>query len=84
MDPGAPTPHFSELSLMVWTELACCPKWSFSGRLGSPEMDSFGDPKWSHLGTRNGPVWGPEIGPITGTENRYWDRNEFVLDDQMR
>ena len=53
-------------------------------------MDSFGDPKWSHSGTRNGPIRGPEripfeesklihFGTDLGTENRYWDRNEFIL-----
>ena len=53
-------------------------------------MDSFGDPKWSHLGTRNVPVWGPEMIPFEDlklthfgtdleTEDRDWDRNEFIL-----
>ena len=46
----APTLHFSKLSFMLSWEFAHSSKWSFSGRLGSPEMDSFGDPKWSHLG----------------------------------
>ena len=52
------TLHFLELSPMLSWELPRSPKWSFSGRLGSPEMDSFGDPKWSHLGTENELVWG--------------------------
>ena len=51
-----PNPHFLELSPTVWPLLTCCTKWSLSGPLGGPEMDSFGDPKWSPLGTRNGPI----------------------------
>ena len=60
----APTLHFLELSPMLSWEFAHSPRWSFSGRLGSPEMDPFGDPKWSHLWTRNGPIWGPEMIPF--------------------
>ena len=84
------TLHFLELSPMLSWELPHSFKWSFSGRSGSPEMDSFGDPKWSHSGTRNGPVWGPGMIPFEdskltylgtdwGTENSDWDRNEFVF-----
>ncbi len=60
-------------------------------------MDSFGDPKWSHLGTRNGPIRGPEMIPFEdselthfrtdlGPEDRYWDRNEFIFEasNEMR
>ena len=54
------TPHFLELSPTVWPLLNSWTKWSFSGRLGGPEMDPFGDPKWTHLGSRNGPIWGPK------------------------
>ena len=28
--------------------------WVPRPQLGGLEMDSFGDPKWSHLGTENG------------------------------
>ena len=42
----------------------------------------LGVPKWTHLGTRNGPIWGPEMIPFEdskltnfgtdlGTENKY-------------
>ena len=37
------TPPFLELSPTVWPLLTSCSKWSFSGRLGGPEMDPFGD-----------------------------------------
>ena len=30
-------------------------------------MDSFGDPKWSHLGTENELIWGPKT-------DSCWDR----------
>ena len=84
-----PTVHFSKLSLMGWRFLHCCQKWSFSGRLGSPEIVSFGDPKWSHLGTENKLIRGPKIDSCW---NRIGDRklidfgiemNSF-LDDQTR
>ena len=65
------TPHFLELSLMLWTELTYSYKWSFSGRLESPEMESFGDPKWSHLGSENELIWEPEKDPC---EDRFGDR----------
>ena len=76
------TLHFLELSPTLSWEFAHSSKWSFSGRLGSPEMDSFGDLKWSHLGTRNAAFWGVEMirfedsklihfGTDLGTENRY-------------
>ena len=85
-----PTLHFLELSPTLSWEFAHSSKWSFSGRVGSPEMDSFGDPKWLHLGTRNGIIWGSKMIPFEdselihfgtdlGTENRDWDRNEFVF-----
>ncbi len=61
-DLVCPNPHFLELSPTVWPLLNSWTKWSFSGRLGDPEMDPFGDPKWSHLGTRNGLIWGPKMG----------------------
>ena len=63
-----PTPHFLELSRTVWPLLTSCTKWSFSGPLGGPEMDPFGDPKWTHLGTRNGPIWGPKSDPFGDAE----------------
>ena len=59
-----PKPAFQQAIPHGMLVFACCTKWSFSGRLGCPEMDSFGDPKWTHLGTRNGPVWGPKMGPF--------------------
>ena len=34
-------------------------------------MDSFGDPKWSHLGTENELSWGPEM---DSCEDRLGDR----------
>ena len=34
-------------------------------------MDSFGETKWSHLGTENELVWGPEI---DSCEDRLGDR----------
>ena len=63
---------------------------SRNGLIWGPEMVPFGDPKWTHSGTRNDPVWGPEMVPFEdsklihlradlGTENRDWDRNEFVF-----
>ena len=67
----ATTLHFSRLSPTVWTELTNCPKWSFSGRLGSPEMDSFGNPKWSHLETENELIWEPKM---DSCEDRFGDR----------
>ena len=67
----AATLHFSRLSLTVWTELTHSYKWSFSGRLGSPEMDSFGEPQWFHLGTENEFIWGPKIDLC---EDRVGDR----------
>ena len=62
------TLHFLELSLTVWRLLTYCSKWSFSGRLRSPEMESFGDPKWSHLGTENGCSWGPKTDSLGDAE----------------
>ena len=44
---------------------------TFSGRLGSSEMDSFEDPKWSRLGTENELSWGPEM---DSCEDRLGDR----------
>ena len=49
MEPVDATLHFLELSPTVWPLLTYCSKWSFSGRLRSPKIDSFGDPKWCHL-----------------------------------
>ena len=69
------------------------PAWH-GGFLSSASGGHFrvvlGVPKWTHLGTRNGPVWGPEMIPFEdselthfgtdlGTENRHWDGNEFIL-----
>ena len=34
---------------------------SQNGLIWGAEMVPFGDPKWTHLGTRNGPVRGPEM-----------------------
>ena len=55
-------------------------KWSFSGRLGSPEMDSFGDPKWSHLGTENEPIWGLKM---DSCEKRFGVRKLFHFGTEM-
>ena len=65
------TLHFLELSPTLSWEFAHSSKWSFSGRLGSPEMDSFGDPKWSHLEPQNEFIWEPEMDPC---EDRFGDR----------
>ena len=81
-----PTLHFLELSPTTRWFLAYSSKYSFSGRSGSPEMDSFGDPKWSDFGTRNGLIWGPEMIPFEdsklihlradlGTENKDFGRS---------
>ena len=60
-------------------------------------MNSFGDPKWSHLGTRNGPSWGPEMIPFEDSKLiSFRDRfgglkveigtvmNSFLDDQKMR
>ena len=56
-----PTLHFLELSPKARPLLTNSSKWSFSGRLGSPEMDSFSDLQWSPLGTENGLILGPQM-----------------------
>ena len=68
---GAGKAAFQQLSAIITVRLVNCCKWSFSGCLGSPEMDSFGDPKWSHLEPQNEFIWEPEMDPC---EDRFGDR----------
>ena len=74
------TLHFSRLSRTARWFFACGPKWSFSGRLGSPEMESFGDPKWSHLDTKHEFIRGSKM---DSCEDRFGDRKRIHFGTDM-